>query len=175
VTLHRAAFLDRDGTIIDDVGYLSDPAQVRLRPGAATAIAALRAASFRVVVVTNQSGIARGRIRWSEYRAVAARVEALLREAGTGLDATFVCPHHPDFTGPCECRKPGLQLYREAALLGGLALAESVWIGDQPRDVEPAAALGGEGYLIGSAEMAAGGTWHRVADLAEAARRAVAR
>ncbi len=148
MTNRRAAFLDRDGTIIEDEGYVRSPDQVQLRPGAAEAIARLRAASFTVIVVTNQSGIARGLFGWPEYRAVAARLDALLQAAGTSLDATYVCPHHPDYTGACQCRKPALQLYREAEAEWNLDLRGSVWIGDQARDVEPALALGGRGFLI---------------------------
>jgi histidinol-phosphate phosphatase family protein len=175
VTGHRAAFLDRDGTIIDDIGYLSDPAKVRLRPEVAAGIAALRAADFRIIVVTNQSGIARGTISLAEYHAVADRVGSLLRDAGAPLDATYMCPHHPDVTGPCPCRKPGLRLYQDAARDWGIALSKSIWIGNQPRDVEPALALGGRGYLVAAPETEVPPGVERAANLAEAARRAIGR
>lgn len=145
----RAVFLDRDGTIIEDSGFIRDPERVRLLPGAAAAIRALRDAGYRTVVVTNQSGIARGLLTEKEYQAVAARMEALLEAEGARLDATFMCPHHPDVTGPCECRKPGTRLYRLAAERFGLTLPDCWWVGDRPTDVEPAAALGGRGILLG--------------------------
>jgi histidinol-phosphate phosphatase family protein len=143
-----AAFLDRDGTIIDDIHYIADPALVRLRPGAAAAIAALNDARVPVIVVTNQSGIARGLISDSDYERVRARLDELLGESGARIDATYVCPHHPDFGGACECRKPGTLLFRRAADEHGLTLSASVFIGDRWRDVEPGIALGGRAMLI---------------------------
>ncbi len=143
-----AVFLDRDGTIIEDTGYLADPAAVRLLPGAAPAIARLNRAGVPAIVVTNQSGIARGLLDESAYAAVARRLDALLAAQGARLDADYHCPHHPDLTGPCECRKPGPLLYRMAAAEHGLHLADSWWVGDRMRDVVPAERLGGRGILI---------------------------
>ena len=145
---HRAVFLDRDGTIVDDPGYLRDPARVALLPGAALAIRRLADAGFRVVVVTNQSGIARGLITPDEYERVAARVAELLAAEGAALDGVYVCPHHPDLTGPCECRKPAAGSYRRAAQDLDLDLARSVWIGDRMTDLEPARAFGGRAILV---------------------------
>jgi D-glycero-D-manno-heptose 1,7-bisphosphate phosphatase len=145
----RAVFLDRDGTIIEDSGFIREPGSVRLLPGAAAAIRALHDAGYRMVVVTNQSGIARGLLTEAEYQAVAAQMEALLEAEGVRLDATYMCPHHPDVTGPCQCRKPGTLHYRMAAERFGLVLADCWWVGDRPTDVEPAAALGGRGILLG--------------------------
>ncbi len=148
-TRHPAAFLDRDGTIIEDVGYPGDPNQVTLLPGAREALMALAHAGYRLVVVTNQSGIARGLISWDQYRAVAERMEDLLRPDVT-LAATYVCPHHPDIDGPCDCRKPGLAHYRDAIDRFDLDPARSIWIGDRRTDVEPAEHWNGRGYLIHS-------------------------
>ena len=143
-----AAFLDRDGTIIDDTHYLADPALVRLRPGAAEAIAALNQAAIPVVVVTNQSGMARGVITESAYRSVEARLTELLAADGARVDATYVCPHHPEFDRACDCRKPGTLLFRRAAAEHGLDLTRSVYIGDRWRDVQPGIVLGGRPMLI---------------------------
>jgi D-glycero-D-manno-heptose 1,7-bisphosphate phosphatase len=143
-----AAFLDRDGTIIDDVHYIADPALVRLRPGAAAAIAALNRAAMPVIVVTNQSGIARGLIAESDYGRVRARVDELLAKSGARIDATYVCPHHPELGGACDCRKPGPLLFRRAADEHRLDLTRSVFIGDRWRDVEPGITLGGRPMLI---------------------------
>jgi histidinol-phosphate phosphatase family protein len=145
-----AVFLDRDGTIIEDLGYLGDPDRVRLLPGAAEAIGRLNRAEVPAVVVTNQSGIARGLLDETAYAATRARLDQLLADHGARLDGHYHCPHHPDLTGPCECRKPGLLLYRRAAQDLGLQLAASWWVGDRLRDVEPAAALGGRGILVGN-------------------------
>ena len=149
MTGHRAVFLDRDGTIIEDSGFVRDPGVVRLLPGAAPAIRSLRDAGFHVIVVTNQSGIARGLLTEAEYFSVAARMDTLLAAEGAVVDATYMCPHHPEVTGPCECRKPGTLHYRLAAERFGLDLARCWWVGDRPTDVEPAAALGGRGVLLG--------------------------
>ena len=143
-----AAFLDRDGTIIDDTHYLADPKLVRLRPGAADAIAALNRAAIPVVVVTNQSGMARGLITESAYRSVEARLTELLAADGARIDATYVCPHHPEFDRACDCRKPGTLLFRRAAAEHGLDLTRSTYIGDRWRDVQPGIVLGGRPVLI---------------------------
>ena len=155
--MNRAVFLDRDGTLMEDVGYASDPDQVRLLPGTAAAVARLNGAGYRAIVVTNQSGIARGLITPDQYAATATRLEQLLATAGARLDAQYHCPHLPELSGPCDCRKPGTLLYRTAADDFDLDLSACWWVGDRERDVEPAAALGGRGLLISrdAADLAA--------------------
>jgi len=147
--LRRAAFLDRDGTIIRDTGFVRDPRSVALIPGAAEAIKRLDEAGWVVVVVTNQSGIARGLLTIEDYEAVAARLDTLLSEHGAHLDATYMCPHHPEVTGPCDCRKPGLKHYLAAAERFGLDFTASIFVGDRASDIEAAALLGGTGLLLG--------------------------
>ena len=149
--MNRAAvFLDRDNTIVRDPGYLHDPAAVVLMPGAAAGLAALTAAGWPIVVISNQSGIARGMYGEDAYRAVMARIIELLAPHGARLDADYFCPHLPDISGPCECRKPGTLLFRRAARERGLDLTRSWYLGDHWRDVEPALALGGRGLLVGA-------------------------
>jgi D-glycero-D-manno-heptose 1,7-bisphosphate phosphatase len=148
VTGKPAAFLDRDGTIIRDTHYLRDPDQVALLPGAADAIRRLNEASVPVIVVTNQSGIARGLLTEQDYERVRMRLDKLLAAEGARIDATYHCPHHPDFSGPCECRKPGLELFRKAATEHAIDLSRSFYVGDKARDVDPATALGGLGFRI---------------------------
>ena len=138
---HRAVFLDRDGTIIEDTGFLHEPARVRLLPGAAAAIRRLNDAGWAVVTVSNQSGIARGLYSAAAYEAVQHRLTELLATQGARLDDAYFCPHHPEVTGPCTCRKPGVQLFRDAAAALSLVLAHSYWVGDRLSDVEPARAL----------------------------------
>jgi D-glycero-D-manno-heptose 1,7-bisphosphate phosphatase len=173
-------FLDRDGTIIEDVGYLSDPDGVRLLPGAAAAIARLNQAGVPAIVVTNQSGIARGRISRGQYHATQARLDAELARVNARLDSHLFCPHHPDITGPCDCRKPGTLLYRQAAERFGLALGECWWIGDRLRDIEAARMLGGHGILVLTGEgatqsaSAAAASFVVVPDLATAVDRVLA-
>ncbi len=143
-----AVFLDRDGTIVEDQGYLRDPADVHLLPGAAAAIRRLNEAGLPVVVVTNQSGIARGRLTEADYEATARRLDGLLAAGPARLDGRYHCPHLPEITGPCECRKPGALLYERAARDLGLDLGRSWWVGDRPRDLEAAARFGGRGILV---------------------------
>lgn len=146
----RAAFLDRDGTIIHDASYIADPNDVVLLPGAAASIRALNDADVPVLVITNQSGIARGLLSLSDYEAVAHRMEVLLAAEGARVTESYYCPHHPDFSGPCECRKPGTLLYRQAATEHEIDLAASYYVGDRWRDVAPAIAFGGQGVLVPS-------------------------
>ena len=143
-----AVFLDRDGTLISDFGFLRAPEQVRLLPGSGRAVRQLNEAGLPAIVVTNQSGIARGLLSESEYRATERRVDGLLAAEGARLDGQYFCPHLPEISGPCECRKPGTLLYRQAAEQFGIDLAASWWVGDQLRDVEPAAVFGGTGILL---------------------------
>ena len=143
-----AAFLDRDGTIIRDAAYVRDPKDVELLPGAAEAIRRLNERDIAVIVVTNQSGIARGLLGLDDYERVREQTEALVADAGGRIDATYMCPHYPDITGPCDCRKPGLALYRQAIVEHGLDAERSVFIGDRWRDVAAVHALGGHGILL---------------------------
>ena len=148
----RAVFLDRDGTIIEDVGYLRDPEAVSLLPGAALAIGRLNQAHRMVIVVTNQSGIARGLLTLQQYQDTERRLDELLGLEDAGIDAHYFCPHLPELNGPCECRKPGTLLYRQAAERFGIDLSRSWWIGDRLRDVLPAETFGGRGILVGATE-----------------------
>jgi D-glycero-D-manno-heptose 1,7-bisphosphate phosphatase len=143
-----AVFIDRDGTLISERSYLADPDGVKLIPGAVEALAALRAAGFALVTVTNQSGIALGLYRESDYHAVADRIAHELDEAGVPPDDVQYCPHHPDVTGPCDCRKPATGMYMRAAALLGLDPAASYYVGDKLTDVLPATTLGGRGILV---------------------------
>lgn len=149
-----AVFLDRDGTINHDTGYVGRAEDVALLAGVAGAIRRLNEADVPVVVVTNQSGIARGRFSEADYERVRARIDELLAADGARIDRTYACPHHPDFTGACECRKPGTLLFRRAAAELGLDLARSFYIGDKLRDIAPAQLLGGRGILVPSPDSA---------------------
>jgi D-glycero-D-manno-heptose 1,7-bisphosphate phosphatase len=171
----RAAFLDRDGTIVQERHYLADPDAVELVPGTAAALRTLAAHGFVLVIVTNQSGIARGLYSEADFRAVQRRLESLLAARGVVLDAVYHCPHHPEHTGPCQCRKPGLGMYHAAAADLGIDLSLSIFVGDRMKDVLPARALGGRGFLVrtgyGAAEEAAlPAGMEAAADLAEVAR-----
>lgn len=146
--LRRAVFLDRDGTLIREEKYLSDPAGIVLIPGVVEALRRLRQGGFALVVVTNQSGIARGYYALDDYHAVEEALDRILALHGIVLDATHFCPHHPDVTGDCPCRKPATGMHRTAAEDLGLDLARSYYVGDRVRDLLPALELGGEGILV---------------------------
>jgi len=143
-----AVFLDRDGTIIEDAGYIHDPDAVRLLPGAADGLSRLAARGYPLVVVSNQSGIARGLFGPGAFQAVNERLGAILAPHGVRFAACYHCPHHPDITGPCECRKPGVALFRRAAAEQRLDLERSWYVGNRLHDVEPALTLGGRGILL---------------------------
>ena len=152
--LPTAVFLDRDGTIIEDAHYLSRPEQVKLIYGAAEAIARINALLIPVIVVTNQSGIARGFFTVEDYEQVMQHLNALLAEHGAHIDASYYCPHPPE--AGCECRKPGTLLFRMAQEDNPeIELARALYIGDRLRDVEPALTLGGQGVLVPSPETPA--------------------
>lgn len=148
MSLRPAVFLDRDGTLIEEKDYLADPDGVEVIPGTYEALAELRAAGFHLVTVTNQAGIARGYYTDDDYRAVAARLDEMLAEAGTPVDDTRYCPHHPDVTGPCACRKPATGMYLAAAADLGIDLRASYYVGDKVSDVLPALELEGQGILV---------------------------
>jgi len=129
-----AIFLDRDGTLMEEVHYCADPAKVRLIPGAAAAIRQLREAGYLVVIITNQSGIGRGRITPAQYEAVHAELLRQLAEEGAGVDATYHCPDAPPTASPRRKPAPGMVL--EAAADLQIDLKRSWFIGDKAADIE---------------------------------------
>ena len=145
-----AVFLDRDGTINEEVGYLSDPGQVNLIPGAADALARLRAAGFKLVVVTNQSGIARGLFTVEELQHVNHALEKILKVNGARVDAFYFCPHHPHYGEKvvCECRKPKPGMAKAAAKELGIDLLKSYFVGDKVSDIELGKNAGGKTALV---------------------------
>lgn len=141
-----AVFLDRDGTLIDDVGYISDPSDVRLVPGAADALQALRAAGFRLVVVSNQSALGRGLVTQEQADAVHQRFVEELERAGGQLDAAYYCPHTPEER--CDCRKPLPGLIIDAARELELDLERSFMVGNSDVDVAAGKAAGCRAILL---------------------------
>jgi D-glycero-D-manno-heptose 1,7-bisphosphate phosphatase len=145
--LSRAAvFLDRDGTISEDVGYLNDVSQFRMFPFAAGAIRKLNDANLPVIVVTNQSGVGRGFFAESMVHTVHEEMTQQLAAAGAHLTAIYYCPHTAD--DHCDCRKPKPGMIRKAAREHGVDLARSFVVGDRYGDVELAQANGGRGVLV---------------------------
>jgi D-glycero-D-manno-heptose 1,7-bisphosphate phosphatase len=139
--LKPAIFLDRDGTLNEEVDFLSDPEQLVLIPGAAAAVARLNAKGIPVVVVTNQSGIGRGHYDWQDFAAVMTRMGALLAQENAWLDAVYASPHHEHAQGEYAVpdhpeRKPNPGMLLRAAAEHGLDLSRSWMVGDKDIDLE---------------------------------------
>jgi D-glycero-D-manno-heptose 1,7-bisphosphate phosphatase len=134
-----ALFLDRDGTLIVDAGYPRDADLVEILPGALDALRALQR-DYKLVIVSNQSGIGRGRISEAEAAAVHARVLEVFAAGGIAFAGSYYCPHAPD--DHCRCRKPAPGLLLDAAAELDLDLARSAMIGDKPSDLEAGRAAG---------------------------------
>jgi D-glycero-D-manno-heptose 1,7-bisphosphate phosphatase len=177
----RAVFLDKDGTLVEDVPYNVDPGRVRLAPGAVEGLTALDGAGYRIAVITNQSGVARGYFPEGALAGVGRRLQELLAGFGVGLAGFYYCPHHPDGRVPayavaCRCRKPEPGLLHRAARELGVCLGQSWVVGDILDDVEAGRRAGCRAVLIDNGNET---EWRRgpgrephhvAADLAEAAR-----
>ncbi|MFQ5847488.1 MAG: D-glycero-alpha-D-manno-heptose-1,7-bisphosphate 7-phosphatase [Candidatus Methylomirabilales bacterium] len=152
MTYAPGVFLDRDGTINEDPGYLTDPSEVRLLPGVGGALRLLQEAGFRLVVVSNQSGVARGLLTETMLRRIHVRLETLLGAEGVRLAGTYYCPHHPEGAPPyrqaCSCRKPQGGLVEQAAREHHIDLGRSYVVGDQFGDIELARQMGMPGILV---------------------------
>lgn len=148
-----AVFLDRDGTIIEDVGYLESLDQIAWFPWTIDAIRALNRAGLPVVVITNQSGVARGRFTEAQVADTHRALDARLAAANARIDAYYYCPHHPEgavaeYARACDCRKPGRGLVDRAVRDLALDPARSFVVGDRWLDVGMARAIGGRGILV---------------------------
>ncbi|MEP7337887.1 MAG: D-glycero-beta-D-manno-heptose 1,7-bisphosphate 7-phosphatase [Acidobacteriota bacterium] len=158
----RAIFIDRDGTLNEEVGYIRDPAQFRLFDFAAEAVRLANEAGWLAIVVTNQAGIARGLFTEDFLAQIHQKMTEGLTQAGARLDAIYYCPHHPEIGQPpyrqvCDCRKPRPGMLKRAAEDFDLDLSKCVGVGDRYRDVEAAQAAGARGVLVltghGQAEL----------------------
>ena len=147
-----AVFLDRDGTVIADKVHLTEPIEVELVPGAAEAVHRLNGAGLFTVIVSNQSVIARGMTTLEMVDAAMDRVQELLLEDGAFIDAFYYCPHHEEFSGPCDCRKPKPGMLFDAAVEHDLDLSRSYMVGDWWSDVGAGQAAGLPAILIRGAE-----------------------
>ncbi len=144
----RTAFLDRDGTLIEERNYLADPDQAVLLPGVIEGLKALMAQGFRLVVVSNQSGIGRGYFSEAQAHLVNARVDEMLRADGVDIAAWYICPHSPE--QPCDCRKPFPGMVDQANADFPVDLPSSIMIGDKDIDLQLAANRGMRGFLVTS-------------------------
>ena len=151
--MNPAVFLDRDGTLIEEVGYLDRPERVQFYPWSVAAIRALNQARIPIVMVTNQSGVARGFFTEAVVDAVHRHIADRLAAGGAHIDAYYYCPHHrdgsvPQFAVACECRKPGRGLVDRAVGELGVDPVQSFTIGDRWLDVALARTVGGKGVLV---------------------------
>lgn len=149
----QAVFLDRDGTLNDDPGYLDSPEKIRLFPGAIEAVRRINDSGRKVVVVTNQSGVARGLFDEAQLLLIHDHLRDLFRIQGALIDAIYYCPHHPSegdvkYRIECECRKPNAGLLYLAQRDLNLSLTDSIVIGDRYQDVEMAHRAGARGVLV---------------------------
>jgi len=133
-----AIFLDRDGTINEDPGYISDPEKLVLIPEAGTALSLLKKNGYLLVVISNQSGIARGLMTAEDVDRVNSRLNSLLEKFNVKIDAFYYCPGHPEFSTEeeCECRKPSTKLLFEAVNKFNIDLNKSYFVGDLVSDIE---------------------------------------
>jgi D-glycero-D-manno-heptose 1,7-bisphosphate phosphatase len=138
--MKKAVFLDRDGTIILDKDYLADPEKVTIMPDAVETLCEFRKAGYMLIIISNQSGIARGIFTHSEMELVNKKVESLFRSENIEFDALLICPHAPEDN--CECRKPLPKLLLDAASEFNINLADSAMIGDKISDAECGIAAG---------------------------------
>ena len=166
MTTFRAVFLDRDGTIHEEVGYLSRLDQLRIYPNAAVAIRQLNLDGIKVVIVTNQSGVARGYFPETFILKIHASLQDQLVKEGAHIDAFYYCPHHPTeghapYRRDCDCRKPAPGLLLRAARDLHIDLKRSYMIGDTMKDIQTGKAVGAKSILVrtgyGSDEKTEGG------------------
>ncbi|MFD3164582.1 D-glycero-beta-D-manno-heptose 1,7-bisphosphate 7-phosphatase [Herpetosiphon sp. NSE202] len=143
-----AVFIDRDGTINVEVNYLHQPELVQLEQTVGQAIARLNQAGFLVLVVTNQSGIARGYYSAEDMQAVHRRISELLAPFNAHIDGWYYCPHHPEVTGECACRKPNLGMFAQAQAEFAIDLSRSWMIGDKLLDVQAGIHLGVPAIMV---------------------------
>jgi D-glycero-D-manno-heptose 1,7-bisphosphate phosphatase len=149
----RAVFFDRDGTLIEEVGYLDRVDRLRLFPETVDALRVLQRAGFRLIIATNQSGIAQGLFTEPFVRDLHDHLAQRLARGGVRLDGVYYCPHHPeaklaDYRVACECRKPGPGLLHQAARDLDLDLTRSYMIGDRWRDLRAGQAVGNASILV---------------------------
>lgn len=149
----KAIFIDKDGTLIPDVPYNVDPGLIRLQPGAAAGLKELQQQGYLLVVISNQSGVARGYFKEEALKGVEARIRALLEPEGVYLDGFYYCPHYPgapvrEYAVDCECRKPKAGMLLQAARDFGIDLSRSWMIGDILNDVEAGKKAGCRAVLI---------------------------
>ncbi|OGB90771.1 hypothetical protein A2625_06990 [candidate division WOR-1 bacterium RIFCSPHIGHO2_01_FULL_53_15] len=137
----KAVFLDRDGTIIEDTGYITSPAEIKFIPGSIEAIKKLNEAGYKVIVISNQAGVARGILSENMVQTIDKAIYRQVLSGGGHIDASYYCPHHPEhgvypYKQICECRKPRPGLIKKAVKEKEIELAGSFMVGDKSSDIE---------------------------------------
>jgi D-glycero-D-manno-heptose 1,7-bisphosphate phosphatase len=174
-----AVFLDRDGTVVQDRGYIIELDQVLILEGVVEGMRLLRDRGFILIMASNQSGVARGYFGLARVREANEYILRLLAAGGAAFDGVYFCPHHPDGIVPeysirCECRKPRIGMAREAASDFGLALGDCYVVGDQRSDLEFGRGFGASGVVHVAGARDCGELIHapdcRAANLLDAAR-----
>ena len=143
---NRAVFLDRDGVLMEDANYVGQVERVRLIPGTPAALARLQAAGFRLFVVTNQSGVARGYFSRAAVDQIHRHLDECFQQHGVTIDHYYICPHHPD--DQCECRKPSPKFLIKAGQTYRLNLAACYMVGDRTSDIETGLRAGTQTILV---------------------------
>jgi len=144
----KAIFLDRDGVINVEVSYLSDPADFKFIEGSIKALKILKRKRYLLIVITNQAGIARGYFSEKRLKQIHDKMEYILKENNIQLDDIYFCPHHPDFTGPCDCRKPNPGMLLKAQKKHNIDLKLSYMVGDTLSDIKTGMNVGCKTVLV---------------------------
>ncbi|MFC2059481.1 D-glycero-alpha-D-manno-heptose-1,7-bisphosphate 7-phosphatase [Chloroflexota bacterium] len=157
--MKRAVFLDRDGTIIEDVGYLNERSRIKFLPRASEAIRLLNETGFKVIIATNQSGVARGYFTEEKLREINSYIQESLAEHGAFIDETYYCPHHvegiiEEYKKECYYRKPNPGMIEKAAVEFDISLKDSFVVGDKITDIEAGHRAGCQTILLSDKESA---------------------
>ncbi len=146
--LHSCLFLDRDGTINVEKNFIKDPVDLELIPGAATVIREARRMNLKTIVISNQSGVARGIMTEDDVENVNARLLGMLNDEGAVIDAIYYCPHYPSNDNECSCRKPNTGMFEKAVREHNINLNQSIMVGDRMSDIEAGNRIGAATVLV---------------------------
>jgi D-glycero-D-manno-heptose 1,7-bisphosphate phosphatase len=151
--VNKAVFLDRDGTIVEDVGYMNTPEQIKFIPGAIEAIKMLNEADFKVVIISNQAGVARGLVTEDMLQTIDKTLHKWVLNGGAHLDGIYYCPHHPEhgvypYKQVCECRKPHPGLIKRAHRDLDIDLSLSYMVGDKATDIQAGKSAGAKTVFV---------------------------
>ncbi|MEE8638244.1 MAG: D-glycero-beta-D-manno-heptose 1,7-bisphosphate 7-phosphatase [Candidatus Margulisiibacteriota bacterium] len=153
--MNKAVFLDRDGTIVEDVGYMNSPEQIQFIPGSIEAIKTLNEAGYKVVIISNQAGVARGLVTEDMLQTIDKVLHKGILNGGAHLDGIYYCPHHPEhgvypYKQACECRKPHPGLIKRAYRDLDIDLSQSYMIGDKASDIQAGKGAGTKTVFVTS-------------------------